>query len=580
PILASTWTFKDTHTYKAFDSASEWSSSGSFSHAEGGIRLVSSGNTFANSVGYRWKPLLYRYHKISIKASKKDVPIRLYLIYGTVQYIWIFYTTAANTWETKTFDILHPQKKEITGVESGFTGVLHLDTIGLPFPSINGGPLRIRVDDVCEAFIRDLKGYYKPEPTKTENRKKILLCYPLLGTDGIIGGATGIGSLGYPSGGGNGIFMRSIVNGARSFYLLSNADVGDGVGDGSGNSVFKGGCIRSKYKYYRSVLDNNFSLYNPSTFPFPNATNDTGLGITVADTVETKFWAGTSRYNSNTGGKPWLELTPLSDGSDFVLQIKDNETFTNLDGYYGSGNFRTGEYGTTLSFQFDAVWNGEGVGTMNHAKKPVKNVFINLHDQSSESLIKSASSNDDGFYRLFYKYGVKWPHNNIGDAPEFIKPFLSNEATLSYTSQGETMNPYWIKGSKIRTTKDSSGFITAISTDQFDTTPFRYRLEILTQFLLAYDFNAIPVVNTLDQKKHPAGKLFTTYLKTNNNAERIHILKQENMDSLANPINTNIIGSSPNIELSFDGDAHYLIYIDENQDLQLKKTIDEFNTLT
>lgn len=191
---------------------------------------------------------------------------------------------------------------------------------------------------------------------------------------------------------------------------------------------------------------------------------DTGINIVKGNDPDPMTYAIAfgHQFTESIAGIPFGKYPDPGVAATFRAQPR----FPSLFGYYGMGDALGGLHGRTLIFAADWVWNGEVWG--NTGGDPATPV---LHNAPGGAVIDSDASNDDGWYRLFGKYAVRYPYTNgvfrVGppvpagslDDPPPVAAWSASGGVITYTGTGQGMNPHWLKPGGLDGEVDGDGYL-------------------------------------------------------------------------------------------------------------------------
>jgi len=443
-------TLEDHHQFQLFRSTSKWAihTGSAFygfnsGHSSTGATLAMDGSNLKvtvtapkvllKSTANVMRHIAYRYGKLRLKANVAGARVRLCmdsrnLSTGTPPfnfswtepaYAWEFTVGAADTWESIPFDFLLPQLQTNPNVfqltwEKGNT-VVHPGS----YP-IDSAPLFwLEFLDIAEYTLDHVEGYYRPDstlPLDDPNRTPATLLYPIeCFGDGAVSD-TPLGSLGAYT-----IYLaRLIVNGARSLTLTVSTS---------------STTVKAYWDAVRLAYDNSLK--------------DTGITITVADTVWTQN-CPMLRNGALTGGQTFGEI--ITPGTPYSIEAQWHVT-SGYDPYPGAGVL--GVSSGTPAMNYERVFDGEYMGIVHLASRALKGVTLTLHDNDTgTAMAPTASTDADGFYRLFGKYGADVVYSNVSSGGSRYQG-----TTSSATALGKQLNSHWLKGKRLNVLKDSSSYV-------------------------------------------------------------------------------------------------------------------------
>jgi hypothetical protein len=505
------WTFAPTHSFGLFSNASYWAAvssaaSGqicadnpqynttpgnvSISAGPGGLTATAAGAigvlctktdgnpnaTFLHSLKYYG----YRYARLAVKASVPGARFRFCFSDATSVPLYAWEFTAGTDWETKELDLALPPLRNAQWAGSATHEVVWQANTGTVWHPKNyypvGAGIWIELLDAATYEFGSFTGYYRPEPGNTEDRIPVLLQLPVNNWADSNGDSDLTHFEGeYAGPGVSGYYVaRVMVNGAVgiNFMLLPSGDVPT---------------INEYWTTQKQWLD-----------------DDTGITLTL-DTSNSD-WLDFLPVHTSTyeGGVNWQEVTP---GTPVACYARGR--MFELDGYPGMGDLE-GAYSSTLQFVLDKILNGELCGLTYRNDRSIAGVPVYLHDNDTGNLLTSGTSNRDGFYRLFHKYGVKYPVNSTFNYPGSAGPSTKEYSGGSdpvYTPLGKQLNSYWVKGSRLTELKDADGYLTQLD--------LRRHFIILSHYANVVDLRARPAgMGGVDLLQNTAGWWFRAYRDT------------------------------------------------------------------
>ncbi len=425
---AATLEFAETHQFGVFDTDSHWNIvSGSPSLAvvggaleitTGGAAEIWTGTAVAGVFDYALKWFAFRYARIRAKCSVGATSFTLKLTTGTVSpatsYVaeWDLTITDADTWELKELDLLYPDR--ITDSEVADYAPNH----AARFPG--GMAVSIECADDVVLTIDYLEGYRKTDGDRTP----LLLVAPMsckgeYGLDGPTGGTTA--DLDDPAGDvpifeeviGGMLWGRLTVNGMRALDFVYGSN---------------------------DPIDDAWQSFDAD---YDTAGNDTGL--TITNPLPPTLGAFARHFNSYPApsGPLWQELTA---GEEFEVIAQAHMP---AYGYFGSGNATTAFYGEEIVLTGRKVWSGEIAGQMSVGHHSAAGVAVELRDNDTDAVIDTASTDDDGLYRLFGPFGEYHPVGNVETG-------LWSGDPAVYTTTGLRFNSHWYLGARIEHDKDET----------------------------------------------------------------------------------------------------------------------------
>lgn len=423
----------------------------------------------------------YRYARLRVKASIPNA--RLRFVVGHVEsgaefgrsaqpaYAWEVTTGAvADTYANHTLDLALPDLKR-AGSVAGISAVsweaneapVHPARFAIPSSLTDnstaafrwqGLPVYVECLDVADYWLESLTGFYETGA----DRLPLLLTYPL-DNAGDAAGALDLNA--YEAQASDPTYRyvaRVVVNGARAF------DFGDDVTGGSSYLAFG-----TFWERLRQRLD--------------TAANDTGItAATPASAWRDNIPRFPGQYQP-LQAKGWQAVTPGS-----MAAVEGRYNVAHFQGYPGMGDVESGAYGSLLQVRLGRLWDGERLGLAYWKGRTLRGVPVELRDNDTGALVVSGETNADGLYRLFAKYGVKLPKDNSGNAE-----YSGGATNPTYTTEGKTLNSYWLKGARLTGEKDEDGYLSEEVLIGFVLTERRRDFSILERWPAWEDLGGVPV---------------------------------------------------------------------------------------
>jgi hypothetical protein len=521
----------DSHAFDFFGSTSPWNSvsgSGAFSLDLGGIKYApSSWPWHVNTLNAtkNLKCAFYRYYKVRVRSDQAGAQMTFGVGHRNggsaapmLLYYWTITVSAANTWEDHTIDLALPESDslgtspmnyvkhpsgwfdnpwgafDITFTTSGanywiesFTGFLN--QTGSRTPSLLAGSLNAGYPNML----------YQHSGSTTSDG-------PLFANGAVVerefASAADYSRLGV---GGLPVFGRMLVNGVVA------ADIRPIV---NGSYGMTGGGTPTCQTFW-----GNFLAYwdDASVDPITSAnTNDTGLHITA--TADPRGGYDDLDFSFERSGALVQELS-ATPGSPVTLDVYSVPAGDWVAAFPGAGDWYTGTYGTRTIQHYYHYLEGQMAGLLARRGGAVRGKTVSFYRNTDTStLIGTATSNDDGFWRWDAPYGAVKPYSNHPSGAgtsgnpdwqkEFTNVFGGPPTAWNTTALARRFQPFVAK---------SSAFLDRDGSD-FALKPGTATQQLLYSFdrwLTYFGYgDALPGGTGLDLASNPFNWLYRSYLKS------------------------------------------------------------------
>lgn len=424
------------------------------------------------------RPYAYRWARLRFKTSAAGLRFRLWLDeihpsgISLPRYAWDF-TSETDDWEVQRWDtalprwLIDPPPGSHTVARRDFTDVRH-PVEGQQLPTAG---LRVWVEclDPGDYWFDYVEGYHRPDLTIPEerlDRTPLTVLYPEEVRGQEAGPFTATGPVPFTI-----HVLRAITNGVRSMDFVYQYS-------GSGGHP----TIRT----FWNGIKTNFTDGDTGVTLTPAASDPTTtdlLPIVAAGDIEAPLPMG-------------KEITPGT-GRTFKAREKLSEIWA----HYGMGDPVARAYGATIMVHIERIWDGELAGNIHDNWEPAPDVAVNLLDNDSETVLRSAGSDADGLYRLLYRYGSADPYANTP---------RGGTLTARHPAVGSALwrqlNAWWLQGEDLTEDKDAEDVLT----DSSLTTRLTY--PILERWDNWVDLVGVATIGSgVDLVETSPGWLFRTY---------------------------------------------------------------------